>query len=477
MRILILDFSLIGLIIFFPGTIFSQPNVHPVSQEYQWPTDSLVKQKLDKWQDQKFGMIIHWGLYAVPGIIESWSLCSEDWVRRDSNSYYGDYKKWYWGLQKDFNPVNFDPQQWASAAKAAGMKYVVFTTKHHDGFCMFDTRQTDFKITNGPFKNNPKANIARYVFDAFRSEGFMIGAYFPKPDWHSENYWWPMYATPDRNNNYDIRKYPWRWENFKQYTFNQIQELTSEYGSMDILWLDGGWVRPRETVNEEVLSWGAPIPEWSQDIDMPRIAAMARKNQPGILIVDRTVHGPYENYQTPEQRIPDHKIDNPWESCMTLGNAWGYVPNDKFKSASEVISKLIEIVAKGGSLLLGVGPSADGTLQQPIIDRLNEIGAWMKLNGEAIYNTRSTGIYQDGKTFFTQSKDGKKMFALVLLSDKTPAPSTVEWTGNIPVKKSVITLLQTGQKLKWSLNDGKVNVVLPKNLKPSPIALSFTVRK
>jgi len=210
---------------------------------------------------------------------------------------------------------------------------------------------------------------------------------------------------------------------------------------------------------------------------MPRIAAMARKNQPGILIVDRTVHGPYENYQTPEQRIPDHKIDNPWESCMTLGNAWGYVPNDKFKSASEVISKLIEIVAKGGSLLLGVGPSADGTLQQPIIDRLNEIGAWMKLNGEAIYNTRSTGIYQDGKTFFTQSKDGKKMFALVLLSDKTPAPSTVEWTGNIPVKKSVITLLQTGQKLKWSLNDGKVNVVLPENLKPSPIALSFTVRK
>ncbi len=474
MRFLFLTFTYWFII--FLQINFSHPTII-CFQEYQWPTDSLVKQKLDKWQDQKFGMIIHWGLYAVPGIIESWSLCSEDWVRRDSNSYYGDYKKWYWVLQKDFNPVNFDPQQWASAAKAAGMKYVVFTTKHHDGFCMFDTRQTDFKITNGPFKNNPKANIARYVFDAFRSEGFMIGAYFSKPDWHSENYWWPMYATPDRNNNYDIRKYPWRWENFKQYTFNQIQELTSEYGSMDILWLDGGWVRPRETVNEEVLSWGAPIPEWSQDIDMPRIAAMARKNQPGILIVDRTVHGPYENYQTPEQRIPDHKIDNPWESCMTLGNAWGYVPNDKFKSASEVISKLIEIVAKGGSLLLGVGPSADGTLQQPIIDRLNEIGAWMKLNGEAIYNTRSTGIYQDGKTFFTQSKDGKKMFALVLLSDKTPAPSTVEWTGNIPVKKSVITLLQTGQKLKWSLNDGKVNVVLPENLKPSPIALSFTVRK
>ncbi|HTG56744.1 MAG TPA: alpha-L-fucosidase, partial [Niabella sp.] len=303
--------------IFFLPAFAQQQGIHPSSTQYEWPTDPQVKQKLDQWQDQKFGMIIHWGLYAVPGIIESWSLCSEDWITRDSNSYYGDYKKWYWGLQKDFNPVNFNPEQWAKAAKTAGMKYLVFTTKHHDGFCMFDTKETDFKITNGPFKNHPKANVAKYVFDAFRKEGMMIGAYFSKPDWHSENYWWPVYETANRNNNYDIRKFPWRWEKFKQYTYNQISELMTDYGSMDILWLDGGWVRPKETVNAEVLSWGAPIPEWSQDIDIPKIAAMARKKQPGLLVVDRTVHGPYENYQTPEQRIPDHKIDNPWESCMT----------------------------------------------------------------------------------------------------------------------------------------------------------------
>jgi len=438
--------------------------IHPASTEYEWPTDPLVVQKLDKWQDQKFGMIIHWGLYAVPGIIESWSLCSEDWITRDSNSYYGDYKKWYWGLQKDFNPVRFNPDQWAKAAKSAGMKYLVFTTKHHDGFCMFDTKQTDFKISNGPFKNNPKADVAKYVFDAFRKEGMMIGAYFSKPDWHSENYWWPVYATANRNNNYDIKKFPWRWDKFKQYTYNQIQELMTGYGSMDILWLDGGWVRPKETVNAEVLSWGAPIPDWSQDIDMPKIASMARKAQPGILVVDRTVHGPYENYQTPEQKIPDHKIDNPWESCMTLGNAWGYVPNEHFKSSAKVIASLIEIVAKGGSLLLGVGPSADGTLQQPIIDRLHDIGLWMQANGEAIYNTRSTKLYQSGNTYFTQSKNGEKMFALIPIKENEPEPSFVEWKGNVPAMGSTMTLLENKQKLKWSVKDGKVKVQLPKKL-------------
>ena len=217
---------------------------HPTSATYQWPADSLVAKKLDKWMDQKFGMIIHWGLYAEAGIIESWSLCSEEWISRDSASDYGEYKKWYWGLRNKFNPQGFDPAQWATAARDAGMRYVVFTTKHHDGFNMFDTRQTDFKITNGPFRGHPKSNVAYHVFDAFRKEGMMIGAYYSKPDWHSEYYWWPMYATPDRNNNYDIRKHPWRWNQFKQFTYNQIAELMTDYGRMDILWLDGGWVRP-----------------------------------------------------------------------------------------------------------------------------------------------------------------------------------------------------------------------------------------
>jgi alpha-L-fucosidase len=461
------------------ASVQGQLNVHQQSSVYEAPKDPLVIKKLDKWQDQKFGMIIHWGLYAVPGIIESWALCSEDWIERDSTIAYEDFKKWYWGLKKDFNPVKFNPEQWAKAGKDAGMKYVVFTTKHHDGFAMFDTKQSNFKISNGPFASNPKADVAKYVFDAFRKQDFMIGAYFSKPDWHSEYYWWPKYATANRNNNYDIRKNPWRWNKFKQFTHNQIGELMNNYGSIDILWLDGGWVRPLETVNAEVRGWGADIPEWSQDIDMPAIAEMARKAQPGLLMVDRTVHGPFENYQTPEQKIPDQKLDHPWESCLTLGGAWGYVANDNYKSPAKIVHSLIEVVAKGGSLLLGIGPKPDGTLPEEVVQRLEGIGEWMKVNGNAIYNTRATSQYKDGNTYFTESKDGKMKYALVCLEENTATPSSVSWSNNIPKPGSKVRLLQTGKDVKWQIKDRKVQVQLPKEVvgtkeRTPALAFAFT---
>lgn len=454
-------------------------HTHHQSAQYDWPDDPLVRQKLDEWQDLKFGVIIHWGLYAVPGIVESWALCSEDWIERDSTIAYEDFKKWYWGLKKDFNPVNFDPDQWAEAAGKAGMRYVVFTTKHHDGFNLFDTRETDFKITDGPFKTHPKANVAKYVFEAFRKRDFMIGAYFSKPDWHSEYYWWPKYATPDRNNNYDIQKYPWRWERFKQFTFNQISELMHEYGDIDILWLDGGWVRPRKTVNKEVLAWGAPVPKWSQDIDIPRIASMARKAQPDLLIVDRTVHGPYENYQTPEQTIPEEKLDHPWESCLTLGNAWGYVPGDRYKPASQIIHTLIEVAAKGGNLLLGVGPKPDGTLPQEVIQRLEEIGRWTSANRQALYRTRTVDPYRDGQVFFTRDKDNKRYYALACLEEGKPLPEVIEWTGNLPAKGSRMRLVESGKTVKWKTKGDQVTVFLPPELVGSgewhpALAFSFT---
>ncbi|HEY9007912.1 MAG TPA: alpha-L-fucosidase [Ohtaekwangia sp.] len=440
----------------------AQGNIHQQSTTYQWPTDPMVKEKLETWRDQKFGMIIHWGLYAVPGIIESWALCSEDWIERDSTMAYDDFKKWYWGLSKQFNPTQFNPEQWAQAAKDAGMRYLVFTTKHHDGFNMFDTKQTDFKITNGPFASNPRANVAKYIFEAFRKQNMMIGAYYSKPDWHTEYYWWPKYATADRNVNYDIRKNPWRWNKFKEFTYNQISELTHDYGKIDILWLDGGWVRPLETVTDEVRAWGAAIPAWSQDIDMPRIASMARSAQPGLLIVDRTVHGPYENYQTPEQSIPKEKLDNPWESCITLGGAWGYVPNDRFKSSARVIHTLIEVVAKGGSLLLGVGPTPEGTFTQEQIDRLKSVGQWLQQNGAAIYSTRPADNYYDqaSDTYFTTGKN-KEIYALVRLKEGAAIPATVSWSGNVPAKGTTMKLLSTGTTVKWKKEGDKVIVQLP----------------
>jgi alpha-L-fucosidase len=472
-----------GLILFLwlglLPAVAQELGVHQQSKSYEWPTDEKVLEKLDKWQDLKFGMIIHWGLYAVPGIIESWELCSEDWINRpDSMSYCG-YKEWYWGLNESFNPVNFNPDQWAEAAADAGMKYLVFTTKHHDGFNLFDTQQTDYKITNGPFAKHPKANVAKYVFEAFRAKDLMIGAYFSKPDWHSQYFWWDKYATPDRNVNYDIRKFPERWEKFKRFTYNQIQELMNDYGSVDILWLDGGWVRSRETVNEEVLSWGAPIPEWDQKIDMPEIAEMARSAQPGLLIVDRTVHGIYENYQTPERSIPANQLKHPWESCITLGNNWGYVPNETLKSPAKIVHNLIEIVAKGGSLLLGVGPRPDGTIDTDVVDRLQAIGDWLSLNGNAIYNTRITGHYQDGEVFFTSGKNGET-YALARFAEEEPLPATVSWKGQFPAKGSAMILLATGEKVKWKMDGGQVLVTVPKSFRNEhanypALAFSFQV--
>lgn len=436
--------------------------VHGRSSSYEWPTEENVLQKLDKWQDMKFGVLLHWGLYSVPGIVESWSICSEDeeWIPRDTTMEYNAYKQWYWGLKDKFNPVQFDPAQWAKAIKAAGMKYAIFTTKHHDGFCMFDTRETDFSIAHGASGNNPQKDVARHVFDAFRNEGLMTGAYFSKPDWHSEYYWWPYFATPNRNVNYKIQKHPERWAKFQQYTYNQISELMHNYGALDILWLDGGWV-------------AAP----RQDIKMDKIARMAREAQPGLLIVDRTIHGKYENYQTPERAIPETQLPYPWESCITLSNDWGWVPNAKFKSPETVITNLIEIVAKGGCLLLGVGPTPEGIIEEEVVKRLQKIGDWLKTNGEAVYNTRITPEYHSENTWFTTSKDKKKIYALYALHDGENIPEVIEWEGNLPAPKSKMILLQTGKKVKYTCEGNKVKVYLPKGTVKRNESLAFVYHK
>jgi alpha-L-fucosidase len=320
---------------------------------------------------------------------------------------------------------------------------------------MFDTKQTDFKISNGPFANNSKANVAKYVFDAFRKNDFMIGAYFSKPDWHSENYWWPAYATANRNNNYDIRRFPWRWNKYKEYTFNQISELMHEYGSIDILWLDGGWVRPLETVNDEVRSWGADIPKWSQDIDMPKIAAMARTHQPGLLVVDRTVHGEYENYVTPEQQVPATYLPYPWESCITLGNSWSYVPGDQYKSSRKVIHMLTDIISKNGNLLLNVGPGPDGEWDSLAYNRLEAIGKWMKINGEAVYDTDADpNLPRQGKWAFTRK--GANIYAIYQVAETEMVENSL--SVNLPAGVNVkgVSVIGGPQKVKFTQHGGQV---------------------
>jgi alpha-L-fucosidase len=459
--------------VFITSTASAQTFAHGRSDSYTWPKDEKVLQKLDKWQDLKFGMLIHYGLYSQLGIVESWAICSEeeDWISRDSTIVYDTYKRNYWNTINEFKPVNLNPALWAESGKKAGMNYVVFTPKLHDGFSLFDTKQSDFSITKGAFRDDPRSNIVKEVFTAFRDQGYMIGAYFSKPDWHSQYYWWDRYSTPNRNNNYNITKNPWRWNKFKEFTYNQIEELMNgDYGNIDILWLDGGWVRPARGGDAERLGKNY---KGSQDVDMPKIAAMARRYQPGILVVDRTVPGEFENYQTPERGIPDTQLAHPWESCITLGWDWGYVPTDKYKSPAEVIHTLVEIVAKGGNLLLGIGPKPDGTLPDEVAERLGKIGDWTLKNGEAIYNTRITPVYNDGMTWFTQSKDGKTVYAITCLEEGKALPKTIVWKGNEPLKGSKMRFVQTGKTVSWKKTAQGIEISVPKGLPNDQPALAF----
>ena len=456
---MIVRMAMLFLLIF--GSVLGQAQNTPTP--YMPPTDPLVQQKLEAWQDLKFGFMMHWGLYAQLGIVESWALCSEDQSFQDRDGVpYVEFKKNYFDQICHFNPQQFDPDLWAEAAKDAGMRYVVFTTKHHDGFSMWDTQQTDFKIggPESPFKGHPRSNVAKEVFDAFRKQNFMIGAYFSKPDWHHPDYWSPLWATPNRCNNYDVRKYPEMWQRFKDFTYNQIEELMTGMGRMDILWLDGGWVRPDSTVTEEVRSWGYAIPTWEQDIGMPRIVGMARSHQPGLIVVNRSVHGPFEDYRTPEQHVPADGLPYPWETCMTMTDNWGYVPGARYKSAEQIIRTLVDVVAKGGNLLLNVGPTPQGTLESAALERMAAIGAWMKVNGEAIYATRMWTTWGEGDVRYTRSKDGKTLYALCL-----------SWPGETltlprvtPKKGSRVVMLGDGQPLQWTADSGFL-IALPKGLK------------
>lgn len=378
-------------------------------------TDSLINARLSEWQDLKFGFMAHWGMYSQWGVVESWSICNEPWIDRNGVDY-STYKAAYQALNRSFNPQHFDASEWAQLAKEAGMKYMVFTTKHHDGFCMFDSRETDY-TTMGPLCPAHR-DFTRELVEAFRSEGLWTGLYFSKPDWHNDDYWAHEWATPDRNVNYDIAAHPDRWKRFKDFTYNQIYELTHNYGDIDILWLDGGWIRPEWSLTDETREWLGCYGR-IQDIDMPRIAKMAREDNPDLIIVDRSVGGRYENYKTPEQQIPGELLPYPWETCMSMGDSWSYVENDNYKSTKQLIHMLVDIVAKGGNYLLNVGPDEDGQIPEAAVERLKEIGEWLKVNGQAIYNTRPLYPYAKGDKRYTQSKDGKFQYEITL-TDEAP---------------------------------------------------------
>lgn len=414
--------------------------------------DPAAAAKLEKFQDLKFGLFIHWGPVTQWGAPIAWTITTDGWARPDSlaawverGKDYDRYVRDFFDLNKTFNPTAFDPAAWAEAAAGAGMKYIVFVTKCHDGFSLFKTQQTAYSITDPscPFSVNPRANVTKEVLDAFRARGFMAGLYFSLPDWHHPDYEDPT-RPPNRvfEPNYDVKAEPEKFRRYLDFAHGQIDELLSNFGPLDILWLDGG---------------GGP------EYDSEWMLKKARERQPGILYVERGKGGPYEAYRTPEQEFPAAPPGYPWESCLTMGDDWAYAFNDYYKPAGELIHILIEIVSKGGNLLLDIGPDASGRLPAPAIERLAEIGAWMKYNGEAIYGTRPVAPYQEGRLRFTRK--GKAVYAIQLagLGQKRPLRE-FKLSSIRPAEGAEVTLLGLGLPLEWTTEGSGCVIKIPSKI-------------
>ncbi|HPE86702.1 MAG TPA: alpha-L-fucosidase [Bacteroidales bacterium] len=447
-------------------------------ERYIPETDSLVIQKLTAWQGLKFGLLMHWGPYSQWGIVESWSICPEDygWCERKKGTHfdhYYSYVKSYENLLTTFNPKEFDPERWAGAAQKAGMKYVIFTTKHHDGFCMFDTKYTDYKITGSecPFSANPRANVTREIFTAFREKGLWTGAYFSKPDWHHPAYWWPYFPPFDRNVNYDPALYPEKWEEFVQFTHNQIMELMTGYGKIDILWLDGGWVapQPQEEIDKKYNALQKETPTGfikkrvvSQDIRMDELVSKARKKQPGLLVVDRAVYGKNQNYLTPENRVPETTLPYPWESCIIAGGGWSYAFNAAYMTSREVIHLLIAIVAKGGNLLLNIAPSPAGTWDEEAYKMLEGVGEWMQVNNQCVYNTFPLEPFKEKNICLTQNKDN--VFLICLLQEGESLPGELNLSAFLPAQEAKISMPGFDTRIQWKIKEKKLHIYIPEGI-------------
>ena len=376
-------------------------------------------------RDAKFGLFIHWGVYSVPAGEWQGNKNYGEWFLEETHMPVSQYEK----FRDQFNPVKFDAKQWVAVAKDAGMKYLVITSKHHDGFAMFDTKLTDWGIMSTPWKRDPMKELAA----ACKEAGIKFCFYHSIMDWHHPGY------TPRRAWN-DVAKAKGdpQFDRYVAFMKGQLKELVTNYGPLGILWFDGEW--------EDT---------WTQDRGKD-LYAYVRNLQPDIIVNNRVgknrqgMQGLSKgddvvgDYGTPEQEIPAGGLPGvDWESCMTMNNHWGYNKNDQhWKSSAEMIRMLIDIASKGGNYLLNVGPTSEGLIPEPSVQRLAEIGKWMKVNGEAIHGTTAGPFsrapawgrvtQKQGKLYlhvFDWPKDGKlvvpglaaKVKAAYLLADANRA--------------------------------------------------------
>jgi len=360
-------------------------------------TEAQKAERMKWWTEARFGMFIHWGLYALPA--------RHEWVKHHERMTNEQYQKYF----ENFDPDLYDPKEWARMAKEAGMKYVVLTSKHHEGFCLWDTRYTDYKSTNTPIGKD----LIREFVEAFRAEGLKVGFYYSLLDWHHPDY------TIDRNHpqrqesdaDYNRLNKGKDMNRYRAYMKDQVRELLTNYGEISIIWFD--------------FSFPGKNGKGRDDWDSEGLLKLARSLQPGIIVDDRLdlkdVEGGWD-FTTPEQvkvaKWPEYNGKKiPWETCQTFSGSWGYYRDETtWKSPAQLIELLVESVSKGGNLLLNDGPTARGIFDYRARERLEAIGEWMKYNSRSIYNCTEApaGFRAPANTLLTYNPATKRLYIHLL---------------------------------------------------------------
>lgn len=347
------------------------------------------------WTEARFGLFIHWGLYALPA--------RHEWVKNREKITDEAYQKYF----DHFNPDLYHPTEWARAAKNAGMKYFVVTAKHHEGFCLWDSKLTDYKAPKTPVGKD----LLRPLVEAMRAEGLRVGFYYSLLDWHHPEYTVDLYHPMRDNQEFAAKAKGRDFNKYVDYLFAQVRELLTDFGKIDVLFLDFSFPGAE----------GKGRDDWKSE----RLIKMIRELQPGIIVNDRLdlldVPGGWD-FRTPEQFMPREWVQSggrrvPWETCQTFSGSWGYYRDEStWKSVRQLVVMLIETVSKGGNLLLNVGPTGRGIFDQRAVDRLQGIGEWMRYNSRSIYGcTQAPGEFPvPPNCLLTFNPEAKRLYVHVL---------------------------------------------------------------
>lgn len=368
-----------------------------LAQDFTPATPAAIK----NWRDARFGMFIHWGPVSLTGHEIGWSRGRETPIEEYDNLY------------KKFNPTQFNADEWVAVAKAAGMKYIVLTAKHHDGFCLWDTKQTDYNIMHTPFKRD----VVKELSEACKKAGIAFGAYYSTCDWHNPDF--PLTSPGGKV----VRKTS-DLDAYTEYLKAQTKELLTNYGPLFTLWYD--------------------VPQKFDAARGASVINMVRSIQPDIVINNRT--GAKGDYDTPEQKIGGFQINRPWETCMTICKQWAWKPNDSMKSLEQCLHTLVRTNGGDGNLLFNVGPEPTGVIEPRQVERLKEMGAWIAKNGESLYGTRG-GPWKPSENIVSTRKQNKIYLHLL---KKTTGPISMP---ALPVA-IVSAKLINGPAIKTTTGDG-----------------------